>query len=631
MMKMMARLAAILLAILLAASAGLHVSAGEFSPLRAEGDEDGEDAIEEFVQEEPDPLVTLRGRNMVSDGTYIYYIPQEPTYDYTEYFGVFPADYEDGLPETQTLRRVALPVNDHPLDTEEVIYGGQCEWLCIGDDGKIYFCSYDLMSLMCYDPETEGTEVVYTSPYDYPPSAPYYRDGYLFFVEAGDLMRWECGSSEEAELYFSAWDYSMSVGAEDGAYSFLWEVDDYEFIGDTLYINLSNSDADYERVYRLIAGPASYDDFYAEPDDGDGTETGEEGKSGARDFLSGLIGPKDKGEEEPLEENPEEEETDETDEEPVEDGNSYLAAYGFRMISKQNGRRIAKYQDKLIFVNNLWSLDDDGTYRRDDYGDYLYCISILYPDDMIRSISPQLDTRTMFVAGDYVYYDGYLEGVSTYGTDDGAPLYGRYIFVQSLGAPESEEGSPHLFSIIDNPRQMTGVAGGWLWYEYYENNFWINIQDIDDYYCLSYLEDDEEDSGDDEERDTGEEGDEQGGFVPPENIPGDTGVYGPGTCDLRLESDDQMAAFRLLRTDGTEQFFVILNAYSSQLVTFPCGAYILKTAEGPYWISDQAAFGPDGTYSTTDWFVFEEGYEYYIESDATEGDFEGDTMSGFLN
>ena len=263
-MKKLMKLAALLLAVLLMAGTALHVSAAADVPLRAE--EDGELDAE---QEPADQLVTLRGRNMVSDGTYIYYIPAEATYTYTDYFGIYPEDYEDELPEVQTLRRAALPLDEHPLDTETVLYEGECEWLCIGGFGMLYFCCYDNGSIMSFDPETEETEIVYTSPYGYPPSLPYYRDGYLFFVEAGDLMRWECGSSEEAELYFSAWDYSMAAGDEDEAYTFLWEVSDYEFVGETLYINLSNSDADYVTVYRLIAGPASYDDFYAEPDDGD--------------------------------------------------------------------------------------------------------------------------------------------------------------------------------------------------------------------------------------------------------------------------------------------------------------------------------------------------------------------------
>ncbi len=635
-MKMFTRLAAVILVFLLLAGASLHASAGSFSPLRAEEDEV---SVPEAEAEQDNPLVTLRGRNMVSDGTYVYYIPQEPTYSYTDYFGIYPEDYEDELPEMQTLRRAALPFTEHPLDTEEVLYEGKCEWLSIGSDGRIYFCSYDETALMSYDPETEETELVYASPEGYPPSLPYYRDGYLFFVEAGDLMCWECGSEEDAELYFSAWDYSMAAGDEDETYSFLWEVYDYEFVGDTLYINLSNTDADYVPVYRLIAGPASYDDYNSEPEGGEEAETGdgESGGRGARSFLSGLIGSKDKGEEEtPQEDEPEDTAPEDAEDDVPLDGDGYLSAYGFRLVARQNGGNIARYQDKLIFINTIETGDPEAPFTRDDYGDYVFRISEVDEAGNIRAFSPILDTRTMFVAGDEVYYDGYLDNDDTYGTKDGEPLQGRFIFRQNLSDPEDESADAQLFSLIDNPQRIIGVAGGWLWYFSYENNFWVDLEDIDQCYWMSYLDEegDIEIEGDGDEQDSpddGDEGEEQGGFVPPENIPGDTGVYGPGTCDLRLDSGDQMAAFRLVRTDGTEEFFVILNAYSTQTVTFPCGTYILKTAEGPQWISDEEAFGEDGIYSTTDWYVFEADYEYFIETSGTNGDFDGDTKNGFLN
>jgi hypothetical protein len=105
--------------------------------------------------------------------------------------------------------------------------------------------------------------------------------------------------------------------------------------------------------------------------------------------------------------------------------------------------------------------------------------------------------------------------------------------------------------------------------------------------------------------------------------------YGPGTSSLVLSADsDRKACFRLMRGDGSEEFQVLLNEGESITKSFPSGTYVLRVAEGTEWISDEEAFGESGHYSTTERYYFEAGGSYRISS-GTQGDFYGDSASGF--
>ena len=105
--------------------------------------------------------------------------------------------------------------------------------------------------------------------------------------------------------------------------------------------------------------------------------------------------------------------------------------------------------------------------------------------------------------------------------------------------------------------------------------------------------------------------------------------YGPGTSTLHLSApENKSACYRLVRMDGSTEFIVLLEPGEKTVQKFPCGRYTLKTAEGDTWISDEEAFGPDGHYSTTDVFYFQEGGSYEI-STGTRGDFRKDNASGF--
>ena len=105
--------------------------------------------------------------------------------------------------------------------------------------------------------------------------------------------------------------------------------------------------------------------------------------------------------------------------------------------------------------------------------------------------------------------------------------------------------------------------------------------------------------------------------------------YGPGTSTLHLEAgENKSSCFKLVRLDGSVEFKVLLGPGESLSQSFPSGRYTLKIAEGANWISDEEAFGPDGHYSTTDVYTFEDGGSYEIGS-GTYGDFSGDSQSGF--
>lgn len=104
--------------------------------------------------------------------------------------------------------------------------------------------------------------------------------------------------------------------------------------------------------------------------------------------------------------------------------------------------------------------------------------------------------------------------------------------------------------------------------------------------------------------------------------------YGPGTSTLYLTAGNRAACYRLVRLDGTTQFMVLLEPGTNTTQSFPCGKYILKVARGETWISDEEAFGPGGSYSTTNVFEFESGGAYEI-STGTQGSFTGDSQAGF--
>ena len=107
--------------------------------------------------------------------------------------------------------------------------------------------------------------------------------------------------------------------------------------------------------------------------------------------------------------------------------------------------------------------------------------------------------------------------------------------------------------------------------------------------------------------------------------------YGPGTSTLYLSApDDRSACYRLVRMDGSTEFMVLLSPGEETARSFPSGRYVLKTAEGDTWISDEEAFGDAGSYSTTDVFTFEDGAAYEISS-GTRGDFYSDDAGGFTD
>ena len=104
--------------------------------------------------------------------------------------------------------------------------------------------------------------------------------------------------------------------------------------------------------------------------------------------------------------------------------------------------------------------------------------------------------------------------------------------------------------------------------------------------------------------------------------------YGPGSSKLYLEAGSKSACYKLVRTDGSVEFQILLGPGESTTKSFPSGRYTLKTAKGDKWISDKEAFGPGGNYDTTDVFYFEDGGYYKITTGNT-GNFRGDSQSGF--
>ncbi len=79
---------------------------------------------------------------------------------------------------------------------------------------------------------------------------------------------------------------------------------------------------------------------------------------------------------------------------------------------------------------------------------------------------------------------------------------------------------------------------------------------------------------------------------------------------------------------GAEIRTVFINPKSKCVLRFPAGQYILKIAEGSKWISDELAFGEEGSYISTDPYTFEAGGSYVISS-GTRGDFYSESASDF--
>ena len=106
--------------------------------------------------------------------------------------------------------------------------------------------------------------------------------------------------------------------------------------------------------------------------------------------------------------------------------------------------------------------------------------------------------------------------------------------------------------------------------------------------------------------------------------------YGPGVSTIQLSAGNLSACYKLMRTDGSLAMEVLLAPNTKTTRTFPSGTYILKSAEGPHWISESQAFGPSGIYSQSISYTFAADYDYEIVSSTSHGDFNSDTMAGFV-
>ncbi len=103
-----------------------------------------------------------------------------------------------------------------------------------------------------------------------------------------------------------------------------------------------------------------------------------------------------------------------------------------------------------------------------------------------------------------------------------------------------------------------------------------------------------------------------------------------GTSYLYLQAGDTLTScFKLYDADGYLVWTELLEPGENKTVSFDSGQYYLKIGEGVKWISDEKAFGPDGTYSSTALFSFLPGQSYTIGS-GTQGDFHADSQDGFV-
>ena len=226
------------------------------------------------------------------------------------------------------------------------------------------------------------------------------------------------------------------------------------------------------------------------------------------------------------------------------------------------------------------------------------------------------DSRDLFSDGSALYYDKYIDTMEDYfeymETHDGEEpdfdfIDGRFLFSYTESGGERQLETPSDIMYID------GAAEGVIWYENFALHVWVSEKGGDPVYMAT-----------------------EGVYAPAPDTPSSEpeeeyyeSEYGPGISYLDLDTEELSACFRLLRTDGIEEFRVFLEPGTSCTKSFPCGRYILKIAEGESWISDTEAFGSDGHYSTTDYYYFEAGASYYIGAGTT-GDFYSEGAGGFL-
>ncbi len=111
-------------------------------------------------------------------------------------------------------------------------------------------------------------------------------------------------------------------------------------------------------------------------------------------------------------------------------------------------------------------------------------------------------------------------------------------------------------------------------------------------------------------------------------------TFGEGSVTVYVTSGELMAAYKLFRVDEdgelTEAVSCVLQPHAQADLYVEPGTYVLKTAEGAAWISNEEAFGPTGIYSKTEPTELLSGYQYSISS-GPQGDFYGDTAAGFAN
>jgi len=108
-------------------------------------------------------------------------------------------------------------------------------------------------------------------------------------------------------------------------------------------------------------------------------------------------------------------------------------------------------------------------------------------------------------------------------------------------------------------------------------------------------------------------------------------TYGPETSALILKNTGKKACYRLYRVGGElaleEKLFD--DTYQRKKITFPCGTYMLRIAEGGEWLSDEEAFGASGRYSVIYNFDFKPGETYEITTTSGSGNVHGDSAAGF--
>ena len=108
-------------------------------------------------------------------------------------------------------------------------------------------------------------------------------------------------------------------------------------------------------------------------------------------------------------------------------------------------------------------------------------------------------------------------------------------------------------------------------------------------------------------------------------------IDGDGPVKLELSGSSDYAVYYLLYhsddiTPGHEVRALYLNHVSSGAMYFPEGNYVLKIAQGDYWISDAEGFGKSGTYSKSVPTEMTAG-TYTIQSSTTSG-FNSDSWGG---